>query len=861
LKNYIESYKSILTESEQAKLEGFLNVGDQPITSSTGQTAESQLESRINQLLAEIGKSKMTLQLRLQGEEEQTDSSKYNLNLQETITDLNTLYDESNRLDALITNHAMLNKAILSNISKDVSRLKARIDMLNLLADNSQGYGSANRENFDDGSMTEVDRETYGHLFVDRDGSQISESMNCVVDQVDGTLKLGTSFSHDRIHTNNGTTVATIEIIDQVGEGFSNSDPTYNIAQSIDGRADTFWGEVILSDGILQIPFYVSEADTIDVGALCKFKITFPNPVSISQFSFVPYCEQPIEICYVAYNKIDSNIIGADGGYCVPYNKSKPILTDSGITLDFPMVTAKCLIVMIRQVSAIKNYYTVTTDQKNNRELWSKIAAAERKQTLSTPWRDEDPLTINPSLTQDKVEEFDVRWQQYLAAQKAWEEKYTKDNTNMDVVPILKAHGAPKAPKRIQVEKYEYVYGAYEISVRGQEYNNKGIYVSKPHTVNGNVQTVVLEASEWHPTFLNSQGGLLTKKSYNDNGELVQTGEPLRRTSIEYYISPGESNENWIPILPLTQIGVNSELLIFPNKSVPRARTIFPIDQDNYPVTIYRDEIPLKSEDWRYIGDGYQTIEILPARFDPEAYYTIDYTPNVSVFNPYEIDFTPGSGYIGDPVLITEMFNAPGTSVIDKNFTAKLKYYPYVDRNTIAMRDVNTGAITPIYNHRFSNPVEVTLNREDNQYVNDAVHRIIGNQKLISGTIKSFRDPNIATLPAGTEARLLNMTNYFEGEIPVLNLYNPIVDSQDNPVPTFEYYHDGKKVVFTETFRHDGPIENYGASNGNAIVEITYRYLVSGVRCRIIMRRTSKYDSSVSPKVDWYNLKFKVLWI
>ena len=105
-----------------------------------------EIEERIRELLSQIGQQKMTMQLRLQGEE--TDSEAYNLTMREIVADLNSLYVESNLLDRLIVNHEQLNKAIIGNLYKDLRKIENRIDTLNLLADNVEGYGTACRRFF-----------------------------------------------------------------------------------------------------------------------------------------------------------------------------------------------------------------------------------------------------------------------------------------------------------------------------------------------------------------------------------------------------------------------------------------------------------------------------------------------------------------------------------------------------------------------------------------------------------------------------------------------------------------------------------------------------------------------------------------
>ncbi len=720
----------------------------------------------------------------------------------------------------------------------------------------------------------EKDRATYGALFVDGAGNPIPEAYNAQVDQVEGTLKLGSSSSYDRIHDSLGTTTATISIIEQAGEGFSDKDPNYGISNAIDNRPDTFWGEVILSDGVLKVPMA-----GLDSGAICRFKITFPSACSVSQFSMRPYGEFPLEIVSIGYTVDDSNSIS---GYAIEYDQDNPIMVEDGITLDFPRVNAKSLIVTIRQSHAYKNYYTISSDVRYRKDIWSKIIAAERKLTLDTPWVDDDPSTANPTLDQDKIDELDTLWQAYLLAKREYDRKHQEAvmwgiiaflSTALlgssfigvqGVTPTTVLSGSilagyqtylmtspdskPLPPQRVQVEKYEYVYGAYDIQVRGNEYNPVGIYVSKPHEVNGNVQRAVLEASEWHPVFKNSAGSVLCKKAYTTDGTLVTTDTPIRKTSIEYYLACGDSPKDpWIPILPLDQAEVNNELLRFLNLSHPTACLRFAADTTK-PVRLYRDDEPVDPLYWNFTNDPatgmastrYITVNL--AVWDPHSYYTIDYTPDETVTPAHEIDFLTQGAVTKHR---TEYFNGVGTDFLDKNGSCKLTYYPFIDRAKL-IQDRNSGT----FNY---NPVQVVLNPSEYQYLDPNIHRIQGKTRAITSQISSTRNPSTSVTPV-PEARLLNVTDYFSTETPVLNYYNP-----QSAIPTFEYYHIGNRVYFTETFRHDGPQANFGISHGNAVVRVDYDYLVSGIRCKIILRRTSTSDASVTPKVDWYAIKLKVL--
>ena len=103
------------------------------------------------------------------------------------------------------------------------------------------------------------------------------------------------------------------------------------------------------------------------------------------------------------------------------------------------------------------------------------------------------------------------------------------------------------------VDKYEYVYGMYDIKV-DKEYHPNGEYVSTMHVAPGNIAQVALVTNEFHPTFVDSNGDTINK---------VDCADPLRRTSIEYYVTckdiPGAAD--WIPILPTGITEINNEML------------------------------------------------------------------------------------------------------------------------------------------------------------------------------------------------------------------------------------------------------------------------------------------------------------
>jgi hypothetical protein len=102
----------------------------------------------------------------------------------------------------------------------------------------------------------------------------------------------------------------------------------------------------------------------------------------------------------------------------------------------------------------------------------------------------------------------------------------------------------------------------------------------------------------------------------------------------------------------------------------------------------------------------------------------------------------------------------------------------------------------------------------------------------------------------------MNVTNYQTRTWKTLTPYSL---DKSNPYTKFEYYHEKDKLFFSETFNKADILTNQEINHGDADIAVTYEYLVSNFRVKIIMRRTGLAVNSVSPIVHAYGLKFKVM--
>ena len=785
---YFNGFLSILPESQKERLLALINSQE-----DLSHMTKEEIEQASRDLIARLGQGSSTLIYRHQ--EEQTNSVSYNQMLKEIYADLYTLFNESSNISKLIHNNHELNLSILQSIEKEIDMIERKVKTLSLLADNNEGFTSAVREDFIDLSMQE-DYLGNEELFVDRNGTPTPSEQTGNID--DGYLEI------DYTDKSNAMTGAKIKILEQTGEGFR-ADKSHGVEQAIDGDLESFWGEVILSDEPLKVPFenYAKvhhdnpediEKNKIDRGAVCRLEITFSSPKAISEFSFRPYTEFPLELISVEY-AVDED--GKDVRPLKSYNYKEPVRFTNHYTLKFPEIICYSVILVIRQEHANRSIYLVTKDDVKKAEIWEKMSSRAPESSIFI--KNEDSIE-NPELK--SVEPMDKDWANYQEALGEYESKVKELGEEKALDAILSESG-----EQIQVDKFEYTYGAYDISFKNKVYHPSSVYVSKPHTTSGNVLQVVLDAKEEHPLFYNEWGEVIKKQD---------SDKPLRRTSVEYYVSaidnPGISD--WHPILPLNQIEIDNELILPENPQLPKAILRFPVDTSK-PYTVYKDEEVLHTNHYSFDNNDARIIYIDNNVWSPSSIYTIDYFP---LNEAHVIDFSN----VATPIDHTVRFM--GT---DRNNTVVLPYHPYVDRGRI--EDLSY------------NPVQVTLKGV-----------IDGKRGAITEEIRSTRMPHYK--PGIAEARLLNITNYYEDDLPVLAPYNPKDD-----LPTFQYAHEGRRVYLPETFAHDGPASNYGYSHGNAVITVDYQYLVSGIRMKIILRRTTQADKSISPRVLEYALKFHCL--
>ena len=350
---------------------------------------------------------------------------------------------------------------------------------------------------------------------------------------------------------------------------------------------------------------------------------------------------------------------------------------------------------------------------------------------------------------------------------------------------------------------YVYSLGIRDIQAKSIQYKEQEAYVTKPFDVPGNVMEIQLEAEEDHPVFDDLSGQAAS-----------------RQTSVEYYVSYKDkpSASDWIAILPVGETAVLGERLL------PQAN-----GEANLRFLAHMTSISCFANGLKMPIGSYTILSgqrILINAYDPATIYTVDYTPSSSQVDPWTFKL---SDYKKDVVRLTQRFSK-GTAY---NKTITLDHHPFIDLSRMreeADYNPNTSEYRPIQVFLKDASIQGPGNtrvREVRPYHEDEVGPFTYNRTL-------YQDKSWSTLK---EYDLTSTPSYLG----------------------FDYYHWKDKLTFTEHFNVLPLSENLPYTHGNADIEVHYDTLMTHFRLKIILRRNAASEKTVTPKVEYYRLKFNTI--
>lgn len=345
---------------------------------------------------------------------------------------------------------------------------------------------------------------------------------------------------------------------------------------------------------------------------------------------------------------------------------------------------------------------------------------------------------------------------------------------------------------------YTYSMGISEIRANNNTYEESNAFVTKPIQVHENVLQISLDSVEEHPVFDEISGRA------ND-----------RQTSVEYYVSmqSNPSLADWIPILPEQTEHIKSERLFFDGVN---ATTLFPFQIST--VEVFRDGVRLKEEDYYILNN--QQVQLTSINRD--VIYTVNYTPNTFVKNPYLIEI---NDYKYNTTRMTEEF-PQGTDV---NKTITLSHVPYIDREKI-IQEENYNPSTSDYK-----PIEVDIVNSRIQGPNGTLVNYVPSYKMREG-----------------EPYMNNKTLYLDNSWSDMKRYN-----LEKGYLGIDYYQYKNKITLAEHINIPMIVENEKETPGTGTIRVSYDALATEFRLKVILRRNTQKEITTTPKLKEYKLKFK----
>jgi hypothetical protein len=244
MQNYLAGYLQVLPEYQRQQIENILK--DNKSLYNIDNVSEEEFAELMKQLA--IDHQPLTMSV---PQTDKLDSTLYNSFFSSVFMDLNMLFLESNLIESATTNYDRIFEGIISDLNKEISTLRERVDSLRLLNEGEDGL-IVEKRSFE--SATEMeDPNKFSSLFVDRDGSSMQPvAFERIHDQY--FVALQKNLTIDALHNDQGVTTATVEISDRRGTPISvNNQDRYKLANAIDGSTDTYWAEVVLTEEPINI--------------------------------------------------------------------------------------------------------------------------------------------------------------------------------------------------------------------------------------------------------------------------------------------------------------------------------------------------------------------------------------------------------------------------------------------------------------------------------------------------------------------------------------------------------------------------------------------------------------------------------
>lgn len=721
--SYLESYFNIIPEVQKNKL---LEVIKSKYDSIGSDLSDAVLQEDLVKIIAtlEEGIGNPHTQYRKATKYGKISSTDYNNTMDEVYIDLGALFSQDNIIEEAIIKHNLLNKSTITDIRSALRKVDNDVKVNTIVKENKTGITDAKFDDF------------Y------KDNNQSTDPIfSAWVDTSTNSCKLAKGLDQSAL---NAGGLATADIyVKHYGGGIRGtiSQEDHRKEKAIDGSLSTFWSEVFLSDEPI-----VQEYDgTQYFGSICEITLKFFRKELVNHLRFDPFTNYPLNIIKIKYRP-DSGSLWTDLNVGVQSSTSP-------MEFNFDEFEAKEIMIVINQENPSINTYKIPKTVINNAEMWQQIADRE----LSVSSETSQPIQA----TQDMID-YVIGWQAYVDALERYGDRINSrkkdensdtmgesifDATTDEITNTEKSGAdelkldiykkkADKETELVEVRKYEYLYGAYDIDVKRIWYLDKGLYLSPKYETDGSVLEAEISVTE-----------------------IIPSG-----TSIEYSLST--DGDNWKNILPSGGYVYRERVDIDPVTKEGVLR--FPTN-NNLLSEVYRNQtlmpsgVPGASGGYVY-NESENSIELRDSWYVGSASYTASYTPKGIgdvVASGLVVDFSE------DPLRDAQDTFESGAS---RNYKVELTHNPYIDYRVI--NNTTEGS---------SDPSGISFQYVDGRWIN------IGNVEKYNIQPNEYYDPFIVTVDGYSSE---NRTDYYEDIRPALTEYNSV------QYPYYEYFHIDKSLYF-----------------------------------------------------------------
>lgn len=622
--------------------------------------SDEEYEAQLKYLLSLVESGEPMMKVRPQSG--QTNPEDFNETYEEVSIDIMTAFSQINTIDRSVNKHQQLNQSIINNLKLNLSKVSDEVSQYERLVDYMTSE-DVTIEAFRDSNSFDTDNDMYR----ERDGTELPPAYHAKLDIERESIKLPTILSQNAMIGPAGVRLANIKIKKQLGGGLIRlQNPQNSVDKALDSSFETFWSESILVDSPIRVPL---EKDFYNIkhGAVCELVVEFDYLTQINEISLLPFTEFPMEIVAIQYYESDDADEEAKEIISPTFKEAlRSRAVSESTSFQFSDVHAKRLRIILNQIHYVKTEFLVNDREQKQLELWF---AANRE--------------VDPEDVQVKDSyHFKPLYKNKAEMNKLYN-YFSKQLKGMST-ELEDVIGKQQDNTVTAVSKYQYNYGLYNLGVRRNEYQDKGIYLSKPLPIKGNIKAITLDTFEEHPTV---------------------EGNDLVFTDIEYYVShlSDPSTEDWFPIVPKNRKKIDAELLLpkFEGGQY-KAKLRF---QPSASVKVRKNGVEI----YEFFGDftvSGNTVTLL--NFDVSSTYTAEYTP---VTSAYTVDFIEKHTVAGSvqPNMKIEEFK--GTS---QQGHIGLKHYAFVDRGKL---NAQANGWNPSYLSNDYLPVKVKLINESGFHI------------------------------------------------------------------------------------------------------------------------------------------------